>query len=267
MKFVTTLFLILLTSCSKEIAVNSAPISSPGEGRKAMAVLETSTQYDEPAIHSATASAILSGLALSSASAERCWQMEAKRRNIAMDCALSWSMGRERSTMLEQALASLAPTSRVAALAAIRAEFPLERIGLGDLQALLLLLNADPIWLKARAAKIWLRTHQVPPIAEANEIAKLIVAGKPTVPADFRDSYEVLRDLKPAVAASMLNDHCGPLIANDLQVRCWRFLSVFLEKPPSRRLSPELESRMPAHGRSWQLFQIGMPARARLFSN
>ncbi|MGZ3693030.1 MAG: hypothetical protein ACXWQO_02265 [Bdellovibrionota bacterium] len=258
----------LFFSCSKTVPELSAvALVQSLSSNRAVRILEESFRYDSASVQAAASAVVKAGVPLRSATAEACWNAESGRRDVALACLLAWSIGTERSALLERELGTWALKNRIAGIAAVRMKLPLQNFGAGELNLLLTLLKDDPIWLRANATLLWLQTHAVPPISTAEEIAVLLQDSKPVLPADFRYSYLARRALKPATASAMLNDHCGPLVTGDLRVRCWRFLSAFVDPVSGEGLPASLQAWVPPSDRAWQLFQLAMPERARLMKH
>ncbi|MGE3263473.1 MAG: hypothetical protein AB7K68_16970 [Bacteriovoracia bacterium] len=266
----TIFSLVLLTAllgCSKENSQTAMPAAKGiGISRQIKLILESTERFDSESVLAALAATMRAGLPLSSADAERCLKIETARPDLGPACLLAWSMGKERSAVLEDTAVHQATYNRSFAIAAIRSENALDRLNTGALKEILKLLKHDPVWLRAKAVLIWERSHPSIGLLDAEEIGQLLQGGGARSPADYRFTYLALRTMDPSAAAALLMDHCNPLVTDDLRLRCWRFLSAFADPTSGAELPAEFDPWLPSGERAWQLMRVALPARARLLT-
>lgn len=264
--FSLALFIALL-GCSKENSQTAPPVvKNAGIDRPIRQILESTERFDSKSVLAALAVTMKAGLPLSSAAAERCLKTEAARPALVPACLLAWSLGKERSAVLEDTATRQASHNRSFAIAAIRSENALDQLNMDALKEMLKLLKHDPVWLRAKAVIIWERSHPGIGLLDAEEISRLMQGGGARSPADYRFTYLALRPMDPSAAAALLMDHCNPLVGDDLRLRCWRFLSAFADPASGAELPAELEPWLPSGERAWQLMRVALPARARLLT-
>lgn len=266
-KIMIALILAAAGGCAKQ-GVHSPVAASSGVVAPALSgarrLFQDTARQNLPALQAAAASLANAGAALDTTLTERCLEEEKGRPEVERLCLFLWAMGGERSDPLERKIASLALSERIMAVAAIRHQFALRQISPGHFSLLLAQLAADPVWLRAKATRIWARHGGIADRSARAEAVKLVEGAGPETPADFRELYYALHALSPAEGATLASEECQPEATGELRMRCWRFLSVFVDPATGFGLPAELQGRGGERGDGWALFKLHSPLRARL---
>lgn len=267
--------LLFVTSCSKKADEPTLNKPNPQKvaGADLRAVLDRTESYEEAVAVNAAAALAKAHTPLASHLAERCWIVESKRPKVRQACALAWSIGTESSSSLEQNIRAAAldesTRSRALSISVIRRRDLVASLTAQELLALFTTLENDPVWLRAMAARDWLRVHEPSGKVEATQVwESLRVNKKPSRsadPATLGISYTVARMLGLASAEEYLVSFCAPGVTGLATARCWRFMSTLIT-PDERKIERDISLFvLPSRKDSgWRLFERSFPERASL---
>lgn len=267
-KFIFAVLFACISACSSR---TSAP--TPLKSRESVgvssamvqAVLANTTDHPPPLVFAALANQLSQKLPLANKQAEACWQRESARPEVARACLLAWSTGQLRSSALEAALLQEATKSRIAAVAVIRHQPALLQLNFAQLTEVLGQLSPhDPVWLRAEAIRVWVKNRPGIHHPDVAQLKQYLVLGDLPSPVDLHSVYLAFQALDSTAAVALAQQYCSPLAGDDFRLRCWRFLSTFAGDSGEMAFPEELADWLPAGEKSWQLFRLSLPNRARL---
>jgi hypothetical protein len=258
--------LFLLPACSKHGTLAEKGVLSPGSvsnPEKINRIMDHTTEYAEVDVMDAAATVLRSKRALGSESAERCWSLEANRPSLREACLLAWAAGEEKSELLEKAAAEGAASSHTLAVAALLRQTPLSQCSQDQFLGLLQIMKNDPLWMRARAVRIWLTNHSPPDPRYFRSLEELLGANGAPSPLSVDEAYRAAMAIGDARAAAYVSSYCVEGTAGIGRLRCWRFLGALVRKGPHDTLSPALLSYLPkAADQDWLLFKRTFPESA-----
>ena len=265
------LFVLLLTACSSH-SDDKPDASSTGattDHSESVALLADTKHHETATLIRAAADLVRGGVGLGSNAAVICWSQEATRPQVQEACLLAWSSGNDDLT--SPIAASTAtyfrgllqnPVSRNTAIALTKKNGLVAKISLDELTQLLDALKQDPAWLRAIAAREWVKAN---PALEASLAEKLwdkvVIPPLDSDPRSLGESYALSRALGAGLAASVSNAYCAPLMRGFTQGRCLRFLSAIAPGG----FPDDLKRFLPRRSDDgWRNFQRAFPERAHL---
>lgn len=223
MKFLFLFLTFLLAGCNSKKTEDH--FNRPIEKRP-LAANQIENLSEEEVLNLAKES-LLKRNALTTKIAEKCWASEIRRGKVRNACLLLWSIGTERSAILEDSVIRKINEPFYSSLLIFR-PYLIERLSYAQAIESLKSLKENSTWVKVKILKNWLKSHgNTLNREQLTNIIPIAIDNMDDSPISTYETGTLLKNIEPSRWSSLFQNFCNLNVEGDQKLRCWRFISLF----------------------------------------